>query len=244
MPDDPATTPATMISRAAARLSLATAAIFVVLLVVLHVLKPELDPSWRFVSEYAIGVHGWLMVLAFLSLAVGYLALFVAIRSQARTIAGRIGLGLLLVSAAGLAVAGVFVTDPITTAAGDLTTNGQLHNLGGTLGLGMPLAAVFVTWTLVRNPAWRSARRSLTVAAAIAVASSIVSAGAIGVMVSANGGTFGPSVLVGWPNRIEVVAHTVWVMVVAGHARRLARAGSRVLAPRAATTDRLADTAG
>lgn len=244
MSDDPATTPVTTISRAAARLSLAIAATFLVLLGVLHVLKPELDPSWRFVSEYAIGQHGWLMVLAFLALAGGYLALFVAIRSQARTISGRTGLGLLLVSAAGLAIAGIFVTDPITTAAGDLTTHGQLHNLGGTLGLAMPLAAAFVTWTLVRNPAWRSARRSLSLAGAIAVASSIVSAGAIGVMVSANGGIFGPSVLVGWPNRIEVVAHTVWVMVVAGQAGRLARSARPDPRSAPSPADRLAGKTG
>lgn len=243
MTDDPTTT---TIWRGAARLSLAAAAIFLVLLVVVHVLKPELEPSWRFVSEYAIGEYGWLMVLAFLSLAAGYLALFVAIRSQARTVGGRIGLGLLLVSAAGLAIAGVFVTDPITTAPGDLTTRGQLHNLGGTLGLGMPLAAAFVTWALARNPAWSSVRRSLLWVAGVAVASSIISAVAIGVAVSANDGRFGPDVLVGWPNRAEVVAHTAWVMAVASRASRLARADHPDLAARPAPTpaDRLAGEAG
>ena len=53
-----------MPERVAARLSLASGATFVALLAVLHVVKAELDPSWRFISEYAIGAHGWLMVLA------------------------------------------------------------------------------------------------------------------------------------------------------------------------------------
>src|SRR5688572_28628383 len=116
----------------AARLALAGAAAFVLLLAVLHILKPELDPSWRFISEYAIGDHGWLMALAFCSLATAYAALFVALRSQIRSLDGRIGLGLLLVSALGLTMAGVFTSDPITTVPSAATPSGRLHNLGGT----------------------------------------------------------------------------------------------------------------
>jgi hypothetical protein len=84
--------PVTAISRTAARLSFAGAATFALLLAALHFIKPELDPSWHFISEYAIGEYGWIMVLAFLSLALAYVSLLVAIRSQLRTIAGRIGL--------------------------------------------------------------------------------------------------------------------------------------------------------
>jgi len=79
-------------SPTAARLSFAGAAAFVVLLAALHFIKPELDPSWRMVSDYEIGRYGWVMVLAFLSLAFSCISLFVAIRSQIRTTGGRIGL--------------------------------------------------------------------------------------------------------------------------------------------------------
>ena len=64
--------PVTAISRSAALLALAGAATFAVLLAALHFLKPGLDPSWHFISEYAIGEYGWIMALAFLSLAPGY----------------------------------------------------------------------------------------------------------------------------------------------------------------------------
>jgi hypothetical protein len=89
--------PVTAVSRTAALLSFAGAAAFVVLLVALHFIKPGLDPSWHFISEYAMRRYGWKMVLAFLSLALSYVSLFVAIRSQLRTIVGRIGLALLLI---------------------------------------------------------------------------------------------------------------------------------------------------
>src|SRR5918995_1661661 len=213
--------PATAISRTAALLSFAGAATFVVLLAALHFIKPELDPSWHFISEYAIGDYGWIMVVAFLSLALSYVSLLAAIRSQLRTIAGRIGLALLLVSALGLTIAAIFTTDPITVSENAVTTEGTLHNLGGTLGLAMPFAAVLIGWRLARNPAWSSARRPLLWATGLALMAFVVSFVSLSVMVSRSGGEFGPDVLVGWPNRIEIVAYSVWLMVVARQAIRV-----------------------
>jgi hypothetical protein len=202
-------------------LSFAGAATFALLLAALHFIKPELDPSWHFISEYAIGEYGWIMVLAFLSLALAYASLLVAIRSQLRTIAGRIGLALLLLSALGLTIAAIFTTDPITVSENAVTTEGTLHNLGGTLGLAMPFAAVLIGWRLARNPAWSSARRPLLWATGLALMAFVVSFVSLSVMVSRSGGEFGPDVLVGWPNRIEIVAYSVWLMVVARQAIRV-----------------------
>jgi Protein of unknown function (DUF998) len=213
--------PVTAISRTAALLSFASAATFVVLLAALHVIKPGLDPSWHFISEYAIGDYGWIMVLAFLSLASSYVALFVAIRSQILTVVGRIGLAFLLVSAAGLIIAAVFTTDPITVSKDAATTEGSLHKLGGTLGLAMPFAAALIGWKLTRNPAWSSAKRPLLWATGLALVAFLVSFVSVGVMVSQSGGKFGSDVLVGWPNRIEIVAYSVWLMVAAWQAIRV-----------------------
>jgi len=213
--------PVRAIPRTAALLSFAGAATFVVLLAALHFIKPELDPSWHFISEYAIGDFGWIMVFAFLSLALSYVSLFVAIRSQLRTIVGRIGLALLVVSALGLTIAAIFTTDPITVSKDDVTTEGTLHNLGGTFGIAMPFAAAIIGWKLARNPAWYSARRPLLWATGLALVAFVVSFFSLGVMASQSGGKFGPDVLVGWPNRLEVVAYSVWLMVVAWQAVKL-----------------------
>jgi hypothetical protein len=205
----------------AARLSLAGAATFVVLLAALHLLKPELDPSWHFISEYAIGRHGWMMVLAFGSLAFSYVMLAVALRSQLGTIWGRIGLALLLVSAAGLAIAGIFTTDPITASKDAATNEGKLHNLGGTLGIAMPVAAAIIGWSLARNQAWASARRPLIWATALALLSFLVSLSSLSIMLAQHAGRFGPDVLVGLPNRLEMLAYSLWLTVVAWHAAHL-----------------------
>jgi hypothetical protein len=213
--------PVTEISPTAARLSFAGAATFALLLAALHFIKPELNPSWHFISEYAIGEYGWIMVLAFLSLALSYVSLFSALRSQLQTIAGRIGLALLLVSALGLTLAAIFTTDPITVSENAVTTEGTLHNFGGTLGIAMPFAAALVGWKLARDPAWSSATRPLIWATGLALVAFLVSLVSLGVMVSRSGGEFGPDVLVGWPNRIEIVAYSVWLMVVARQAIRV-----------------------
>jgi len=215
------TKPLTAISGTAANLSFASAATFVLLLATLHIIKPELDPSWRFISEYAIGENGWLMELAFLSLALSYIALFMSIRSQLRTITGRIGLALLLVSAAGLIIAAMFTTDPITASQHAMTTEGSLHAFGGTLGFAMPFAALLVSLSLARNQTWSPARRSLWWSAGLALIGFLVSFFSLGFMLSQSNGTFGPDVPVGWPTRLEIFGYCVWLMVVARQANRL-----------------------
>lgn len=47
--------------RPCARLSIASGVLFILLLGSLHLLEPEFDPTWRFISEYALGRFGWLI---------------------------------------------------------------------------------------------------------------------------------------------------------------------------------------
>jgi uncharacterized protein DUF998 len=214
--------PVTEISQTAARLSFAAATTFLLLLAALHFIKPELDPSWRVISEYALGDYGWMMALAFLSLALSCVSLFVAIRSQIRTLGGKIGLAFLLIAAAGLIIAAIFTTDPITASRDELTTHGNLHGLGAALGTGFPIAAALIGWSLARNRAWSPARRSLLWAASLAWIGFLVFTLSMVVMFP-DDGTFGPDVLIGWPNRFMIVAYSAWLMVVAWRALQLSK---------------------
>jgi hypothetical protein len=217
-----ATTPATAMSRMAARLSFAAAATFLVLLAALHFIKPELDPSWRVMSEYAIGRHGWVMVLAFLSMALSCVALFAAIRTQTQTAGGKVGLAFLLVAAAGMTIAAVFTTDPITASSGELTTHGNLHALGTVLGAGFPIAAALISRSLTRNRGWSKARRSLLWSAVLAWVGFLAFVLA-NVAMFPEDGTFGPDVMIGWPNRFMMVTFSAWLMTVAWQAVKLSR---------------------
>jgi hypothetical protein len=184
-------TPVVASSRIAARLSFAAAALSLVLLAALHVLSPEFDPSWRMVSEYASGDYGWVLALMFLSMAGSSVALFFAIKSQIRTIAGKIGLVFLLAAAVGLAMAAMF----------DWKHN--LHGLASMIGVpSLSIAPMLISVSLVRNQAWSSTRQLFLWSANLTWMSLVLMIATMFIGLSQSGGEFGPDVPIGWPNRL------------------------------------------
>jgi hypothetical protein len=202
----------------AARVSFAAGAAFVVLFAVLHVIKPELDPSWRMGSEYAIGDYGWVMRIAMFALALSCAALFSALRPEIETTGGRIALGLLLVDAAALVVGGTFVVDPITTKPADMTTHGMIHSAAGAIFLfGFPIAGVLLSRSLERRQIWRSAVQSIRWTAHfmwISVAMTLVHI----ITVQSSGRVFGPGSWNGWLNRLTVLSFCAWLMTLSWRA--------------------------
>jgi hypothetical protein len=212
--------PMTAISGTTTRLSLAAAVVSMALLAALHVLEPQYAPSWRMVSEYANGNYGWVMTLTFLSMALSCVTLFIAIRPHIRTRGGKIGLGVLLVTAAALVAAASFPMDPITASAG--TTHGMLHGFASMIGVpGLPLAAVLISQSLRRNLAWSRARRSLSWAANLAWISFLLLVLTVAIMLPLAGGKFGPDVWTGWANRLVMLAYGWWLITVAWQAIQL-----------------------
>ena len=205
------------ISESAIRAILASAILFLVLLAALLVLKPEIDPAWRFISEYSIGRHGWMMALAFLSMAACCVATAIALWSQVR-LGGRIGIGFLLIGALGLMLAGIFTTDPITTPLDAQSTSSQLHGLGAILGDGVPIGATLITGSLIRNKSWRRARWWM-----IGILAVVWIVYAWLIMSMPADGNFGPGVAVGWPSRLLMVSYCLWFLVTAWRALRLRR---------------------
>lgn len=199
--------------RGAAILSFISSALFLLVLASLHLLRRDLDPSWRFISEYEIGPYGWLMRFAFFCLATSCGAFCVAIVRDARGVSGRLGLALMLLAAFGMALAGVFAPDPVN----------RLHEVGAMLDH-LPFAALLISWSLSRNPTWRPARRTLLWTAALPLLGLVIFVVSMGVMLPRNEGKPGPGVLVGWPNRIMILAHCAWLMPVAWWAAKLPRA--------------------
>ena len=202
--------PVTAISLTAARLSIAAAAAALVFLAALHVLSPEIDPSWRMVSEYALENDGWVLALMFLTWALSCVALFIAIKSHTRTVGGKIGLAFLLAAALGMSMAAIF------------DVNHNLHGLAAMIGMpSLPIAAMLISVSLVRNQAWSSARRLLLWTANLTWISLVLMFATVFIGLSLSGGQFGPGVPAGWPNRLLVVAYCAWLIAVAWRADRL-----------------------
>jgi hypothetical protein len=196
--------PVTVISLVAARLSFLSGVTALVLLAALHVLSPEFDPSWRMVSEYALGDYSWILSLMFLAWATSCVMLFFAVKSQIRTVGGKIGLTVLIAAAVGQSLAAFF----------DVTHN--LHGLAAFIGFpSLPIAAMLISQQLVRNQTWASARRSLWWTANLTWISLALFIAAMVIAFSQTGGEFGPGILIGWFNRLWVTAYCVWLMTVA-----------------------------
>lgn len=209
--------PINSISERAIRIVLASATLFILLLALLIVLKPEINPVWRFISEYAIGRFGWMMSIAFLAMAASCVATVIALWSQLG-VGGRIGAGFLLIGALGLTLAGIFTTDPITTPMDAQSTRSQLHGLGAILGDGIAVGTTIMTLSLVRNKAWRAARGWL-----IGILALIWTVYAWLIMSMPADGNFGPDVAVGWPSRLLLVSYCLWFIAAAWQALKLRR---------------------
>lgn len=204
------TKPLSAFSATAARISMAAGGLFLVLLASLHVIEPQFSPSWRYISEYELGRYGWLMVIAFLALMVSAASLFAAVSSQVRTVGGYIGLAVLLVCAGAFGLAAVFTTDPVTAVSA--TAHGKIHSTAALLGGNLPLAAYLLGWSLARNKAWVHERMTLLRITAIAIAANVATLVMSVIAARSAHAKPGPSVPIGWPNRILIAAFAVWLL--------------------------------
>lgn len=212
-------------SRPAARLAVAAAAATLLLLACLHVLSPEFDPAWRMVSEYALGQYGWVLSLLFLAWGISSWALAIALWARVPTRAGKVGVWLLVSAGLGEATASVF---DITHDTG--------HTFAGVLGMGgFPIAAVLLSVSLGRAPAWRGTKRLLLWLAHMSWGSIVLLGATLALMTvqvtQAYGGQLpqhaptslptGVLGLDGWADRLFVVFACIWVLVAAWQLLRL-----------------------
>ena len=126
----------------AARAAIATTLTYQALLLLLIPLRPDLDPSWHTISEWAIGPYGWLMTSAFLISALSYGALLLAVRREVRGQLGKIGLALLLVSMIPM----IGVLGFVVYTALFVVPMGEVHGPG--VHIGWPPRFAFATYTI------------------------------------------------------------------------------------------------
>lgn len=115
-----------------AYLALTATAASAAALIFLHLLSPELEPSWRMVSEYANGRHGWLLAIMFFAWAAGSFALAGALWPLSQSTLGLVGLGLLCLAGIGQLMGGLF------------DINHKLHGPAAMIGIPALCAAAVV----------------------------------------------------------------------------------------------------
>lgn len=190
-------------------------------LALLHVLSPELDPSWHLVSEYAYGAHGPLLRAFFLCWGFGGVSVAVALFPLAKRWWHWLGAGFVLLSGIGAIGGGLFdVRHP-------------LHGLAFGLGVPtLPVGALLLTGLLaLQKP---SARRIVQlsahatwlsiVAMGVTMALFISSLKAAGAFHPESGQVLselpaGVSSLSGYANRLLVLTYLGWLAIAAAMVR-------------------------
>ena len=93
----------------AQRIVLVCVASYLIIGVALHVLEPEYDPRFRFMSEYVWGAYGWLMTATFFVLGLAAFTAAAGLREvHHASRSARFGFGLLVIGALFVCLAGVF----------------------------------------------------------------------------------------------------------------------------------------
>ena len=124
----------------AATIAIGATIISMTALLLLHVISPELAPSWRMVSEYANGRYPWLLTLMFIGWAVSSFALVTALWPLSATTIGKVGLAFLALAGVGQVMGAMF------------DINHKLHGPAAMIGIpSLCIAAVLVTMALSRR---------------------------------------------------------------------------------------------
>jgi hypothetical protein len=187
----------------AAVTALVAGGITVGLIAILHVLEPEYDPSWRMISEYSVGRYGWVMRLAFVTMAISPAAICVALWP----FGGAWTLGLAAVALGALGAAFIDA-DPIMTPRARATRVGRAHTvLGIVLLAGFPPAALIAGIGVTPTLGWM-----------LAIASVVPWAGLVWFLIAVapaheQGGS--PEIRIGWPDRFCLLVYLAWVVLAA-----------------------------
>jgi hypothetical protein len=200
-----------LLVRACATAAICLFAYAAVALGVLHILRPDYAPATNFVSNYAVGPYGWIMTTFFVAFSIALLALVAGLfMGPVKGAFGLIGLGALLVTAAGLIVTAIYPTD---LPGAPYTRSGDIHELSfrinvvgilfGVLGLSAALGAA-QTWRRYRRTVW-------SLACLIVIALAIQFA------------TLRKGLPYGLANRFFVVVVFTWMIYVADRLRRQGR---------------------
>lgn len=219
-------------SPVASKLAVGAAVFTLVSLAALHVLSPEFNPSWRMVSEYALGGYGFVLSLMFVSWAISTWTLACAIRPYLRGVAAHIGLVFLIAAGLGEVMASIF------------DVKHSLHGLAAMIGIpSLPIAAMLVSDNLSRRGVQQPARTTLLWTANLTWISFVLMAVAMAIFVytyQRSGGVISPETeitslpegvitLHGWANRLLIVAYCVWAITAARFVARGIDQASRKL---------------
>ena len=125
------------------------AAYYAIVVTALHFLEPEFDPRFRFISEYALSAHGWLVTTTFFVLGLAPFVVAMGLRhAHQSSWNARFGIGLLAVGALFIWLSGIF-------------KDSLPHLLAGVVAFpSVVMAVLLLSWSFRQTEGWRTISRA------------------------------------------------------------------------------------
>lgn len=145
--------------------------LFAGIVLILHRIRRDLSPARRYISEYAVGPHGWLMTAAFACISSSSIALATALRKELPGLRSTPGLIALVAHGLAMGMVALFPTD--LSVPGTISTPiGRAHNAASRWAArSIVLAMLLVSGRFRHYREWRDLRvqgSALTILATIA----------------------------------------------------------------------------
>src|SRR5579863_8666169 len=174
---------------------------YAAMIALLHVLRTDFNPGYRYLSEYARGPYGALMTSTFFVLSAGSLALSLGL---CRSVASRLrflpGLVLWLTWACAVFVAGIYTSDLQGTPH---TRVGRIHDQMGMIAFpSATVALLLLSLPLRWEKGWRPVWRPAMLLSVVALVSFLVL------------DRFGQMGLGGLDQRVFLAATLIWMWII------------------------------
>lgn len=199
-------------------LTIASVVYYVLAVLAMHLLQPELDPFAVPMSVYVLGAYGPVMTTTFFVLCAGLLGIgFGLIQTLPRTRVIKVAFAVILISSAGFLIAGIFPADwppPMRSSSS------RLHSLGGMLAFpAITIASCLFSLNFRSDGYWRRVSRiALTLSACIIAAFAFfLAAGPLRVAPALLG-------FLGLAQRLFLALLFAWMIMVGLHLTRAPRA--------------------
>lgn len=202
-------------------LTIASAGASLISLVALHFVSPEFKPSWRMISEYAMGKHKRVLSTFFYCWGLSSIFLSLLLWNSLTTIWGTVGVILLFISSIGEIMGGLF------------DVKHKHHGLAFLLGIPtLPVAALLIGYDLIRAPGMEEYASSIVLSSHAPWISLVVMAASMAIMFSGfkkAGIPVGPNeeppstvppgviAIAGYANRLLVICYVGWLIIIAGN---------------------------
>lgn len=187
-------------------------------LLVLHIVSPEFKPSWRMISEYALGKYKWLITAFFVFWAFATMILAFLLWSEVSSIWAKFGVMLVFISGVGALLGGIF------------DVKHKHHGLAFGLGIPtLPIGSLLICYHLIGIEKWQNDKTALLYATHSVWISLVLMAVSMVILMSGykkTGLPLGPGIeppkelpkevigVNGYFNRLLVICYILWLIVV------------------------------